>query len=361
MFDVLVVGGGPAGSLSAILLSKKGYNVLIAEEHASPGFPVQCAGLISERCFEEYSKYVSSIKKTVEKRIDGAFFVSPSGFSLEAKGKAYVIERKLFDRILFEKASFYAETSVKSKVEFGKEIRSGGKKVTAKNILGADGVYSSVAKHFKFERPRIYTCLQVETKFKPLDERYVELYFGKSYSDLFAYVIPLEDTAKLGVICRNGAAERLKKFMKHRCIAGRVGKSTLELIAGAIPDRLVSFVKENVALIGDSAGMVKPYTGGGLNYLLIAAEVLAKNFPNLKNYEKEYRRKLWKEYEAGKLIRKIYSMEEKYLDDIFLALKDFDFSGIDMDNPSTIIKKIPELLRVIKPKNMLRILRMLLS
>ncbi len=335
MADVLIVGGGPAGSLSAIQLGKS-YDVVLVEEHQCPGFPVQCAGLISDKCFEEYSKYCK-IKKAVENEINGAFFFSPSGDYLEARDNAYVIERKILDSMLLEKASDYAKILVKSRFS-----SSNLKKFRSKYIIGADGANSTVARIFEFDRPGVFTALQVETKFEPIDEKYVEIYFGSKFSDeFFAYAIPIGDTARVGVICRNNAKLFLKNLMKHPALRGRIGDSFIELNAGIIPDRLVEFVKNKVVLIGDAAGMVKPYTGGGLYYLLIAADILGKKFPDLDSFQKRYIQTLGRDYKYGLRIRRLYKILS---DDDFNCLvrtfRNFDFSGIHMDHPSTVLSKI---------------------
>ena len=51
-FDVIVVGGGPAGSFTAKHIAAQGFKVLILEEHDLVGEPVNCAGLLSRRAIE---------------------------------------------------------------------------------------------------------------------------------------------------------------------------------------------------------------------------------------------------------------------------------------------------------------------
>jgi len=255
---ILVIGGGPAGSLSAINLGKN-YDVVIAEEHQSPGFPVQCAGLISERCFKAYKKYCN-IKKALENKIKGAFFFSPSGDFLEVKGKAYVIDRRILDLMLFEKASNFAKTFIKTKVKFKDNAVSLGDKTVKPNyIIGADGAYSLTAKTFGFERPEIFVAVQIESRFEAIDENFVEVYLGKRYSkDFFAYAIPIGDTAKIGVVSRRNPMNYLNELInKHPSVKRRVKGCIIDMTFGAIPIGLIDFVKGNVALIGDSAGMVK--------------------------------------------------------------------------------------------------------
>lgn len=348
---ILIAGGGPAGSLSALLLGKEN-DVLLVEEHQSSGFPVQCAGLISDRCFESYSKYCR-IKKALENEIKGAFFFSPSGNFFSAPGKAYVIERKVFDEILFSKASEVANVALKSKVKFnGLKPVVNGREIPAEYIIGADGVNSEVAKAFGFKRPEILTAVQFEVKFEAIDENFVEIYLGRAYSDFFAYAVPLGDTARVGVIAKTNAILYLRNLLeKHPSVSRRFEGSILELNSGLIPLELVEFVKGNVALIGDSAGMVKPHTGGGLYYLLVAAEKLAEAFPNLESYRREFLKEIGKEINLGYRIRRIYGLKDSEIESIVEALKDFDFSGIHMDRPST----------TLSPAVFFRIMKVLLS
>ncbi len=348
---ILVVGAGPAGSLSATLLGKEN-DVAIAEEHQSAGFPVQCAGLISDDCFKKYSNYCK-ISRAVENEINGAFFFSPSGNFFEAEGKAFVIERKILDEMLFVKASEFAEVFVKTKVKFKGEIAIiGSKEVRPDFIIGADGVYSEVARSFGFERPDFYSAIQVEAKFEAMDENFVEIYLGKCYSEFFAYAIPIADTAKIGVIAKRNVSQYLRNLIeKHPSVSKRIKGSVLELNSGLIPADLVDFVKGKVALIGDSAGMVKPYSGGGLFYLLVAAEKLAENFPNLENYKKAFLKELGKEIGMGKKVRNVYNLQDEELEAIVSALKNFEFSDLHMDRPSMLLS----------PKNVFRILKTLFS
>lgn len=344
---ILVVGGGPAGSLSATLLGKEN-DVLLVEEHQSPGFPVQCAGLISDRCFESYRKYCK-IHKALENKIKGAFFFSPSGDYFCAHGDAYVIERKILDEMLMERASEFAKIAIKSKVKFeGSYPVVGDKRISADFIIGADGVNSEVAKTFGFERPKIMTAIQIEAKFEAIDENFVEIYLGRAYSDFFAYAIPLGSTARLGVIAKGNALAYLHNLLKkHPSVSKRFKGSIVELNSGIIPSELVEFVKQRVALIGDSAGMVKPHTGGGLYYLLFAVEKMAERFPKLREFRYEFMKGLGREIGLGKRIRRVYSLEDEDLDKLVKAMKEFDFSKVHMDRPSTFLSPVV-LFRAIK-------------
>ncbi len=352
---VLIVGAGPAGSLSAIELGKR-YDVTLVEEHQSAGFPVQCAGLISQDCYKKLRKF-SDCKLN---EIRGAVFFSPSGkyVELEGKSKAVVIERKILDRDLLAKASENAEVYIKTKFvnaegNKAKLLRFG--EVFTKEydyLIGADGAYSAVAKTFNFERPRIYSAVQVLCKFEPLSDDMVELYFG--FSDFFCYAIPIDDFARIGVISSSNPQPILKRFI--RWLSDRVKSSFIELNTGAIPIGLIDFVKDNIMLIGDSAGMVKPYTGGGLFYLLKAVEKL-EHFPNLEKIRREYLKELSKEYRVGMRILKLYStLKAEDYDYLIEVAKEHGHLAkeLHMDKPSTLLKVLPILAKIVKKPGILK-------
>ncbi len=366
---VLIVGAGPAGSLSAMAIGKK-HDILIVEEHQSAGFPVQCAGLISEDCYGRLRRY----SKCKLNDIRGAFFIAPNGEAVELEGKCrgIVIERKILDRDLLAKASEFAEIWVKSKfvdARNGKaEILQLGNRTTIEfdAMIGADGAYSAVARCFNFERPEILSAVQIECRYEALSDDMVELFFGKSYSDgFFAYAIPLDENARVGVVSRSNPKFYLENLIKKHPSASRriVSSKIIELNAGAIPVGLVDFVKDNIALIGDSAGMVKPYTGGGLFYLLRATEILKETFPNLRKFKEEYLKSIGREISFGMKIYRLYSkLEDEDYNYIVRMAKDHTHLAkeLHMDCPSTLLRVLPTIIKIVrKPKLLKKLLSVL--
>ena len=359
--EILIVGGGPAGSLAALKLSEKSEidSIKVIEEHQAAGFPVQCAGLISDECYEGLKRFS---RRCLVNRINGAFFFSPDGDYIELMGKrkGVVIERKILDVELLSKASETADVLMKTK--FVGSSRKGAKIIQNSQekylkydyLIGADGANSKVAVEFSFSKPDFYSALQVEATFEALDERMVELYFGSRYSDgFFAYAIPIEKgLARIGVVSKSNPLTFLKNLLsKHPSVSKRFKGGYLELNAGLIPIGLNEIAEGNVCLIGDSAGMVKPYTGGGLYYHLIAAQVLGKTFPDLELYKKEYMEKMGREYSFGSKILKLYSvLSDNDYNELVRLGKDLDFSKLDMDRPSSILRILPHLIRSMAPK-----------
>ncbi len=54
MRDVVVIGAGPAGSITARILAEAGHDVLVLEEHDVIGAPVHCTGLLGFDAFDEF-------------------------------------------------------------------------------------------------------------------------------------------------------------------------------------------------------------------------------------------------------------------------------------------------------------------
>ncbi|TFG71093.1 MAG: NAD(P)/FAD-dependent oxidoreductase, partial [Methanomassiliicoccus sp.] len=73
--EVLIIGAGPTGSTAAGCLADH-HDVMIIEEHDTPGLPIQCAGLITPRAMPEFAR------GSLINKIRGAKIHSPLGFTL---------------------------------------------------------------------------------------------------------------------------------------------------------------------------------------------------------------------------------------------------------------------------------------
>ena len=103
-YDVIVIGAGPAGCAAASECARQGLSTLCIEEHGTIGYPVQCAGLLSNAAFAECR--VS--ERPVLNRVSGARVVSGlgSGILIDAKTpKAVVADRGSLDREMAEAAA----------------------------------------------------------------------------------------------------------------------------------------------------------------------------------------------------------------------------------------------------------------
>ena len=103
MHDVIVIGAGPAGLHAARLLSERGLDVIVLEEHEAVGRPVHCTGILAREAFDEFGL----ARDTILNPLTAARFVSPgrARFHLSPGSvEAVVVDRVVFDARLAERA-----------------------------------------------------------------------------------------------------------------------------------------------------------------------------------------------------------------------------------------------------------------
>jgi len=363
VYDIVVVGGGPAGATAARVAAEKGISVLLVEEHPRVGRPVRCTGLLSRRGLTEAG--VSS--KAILREVRGAFVHAPNGYRLKIEApeaRAYVLDRETFDRELVAEAKRRgAELWTASKAVGTRDgeleiVREGQRvRVKARLIIGADGPRSRVAGWSGLGEPEelIYS-LQAELPRRPEREEFVELFFGKDIaSGFFAWAVPSSPgTMRVGL-------GTMQKEMLRGCFARLMDRFTegpIMVNGGLIPlGPPPRTVADRVILVGDAAAQAKPTSGGGLYTGIvcakIAGEVAARavrggdtSIKTLEEYERRWRGKLGKELRFGMLAHRLFaSLSDDELSRIIAALDDPEILEIiaeygDIDYPSLLIKEI---------------------
>lgn len=334
--DVIVVGAGPSGCITSEIIAKKGFEVLVLEEHEEIGKPVQCTGLVSKRIGKIPNQIiVNKIKKA-------KFFCFEKSFEIKSKENIFVIDREKYDK-------FRAENARKAGVIFKLGTRfldfKNNKAITTKGIyqtkilVGADGPNSTVAKVSGLELPKsLFYALQVNT-FGNFEKECVELWFSPEISkDFFAWVVPEnEEVARVGLITKENPNSHLQKFLRKKVGKTKITKKLGDVIRIGLIEKSVA---DNVMLIGDAACQIKPFSAGGLVYGKIGAEHAAracikaleeKDFSEkffLENYEKKWKKELTWPIKKGLILKKIFSQisNNKILFDIFLGFKIYNLA-----------------------------------
>ncbi len=95
-YDVVVVGGGPAGAIAARTAASKGLKTLLVEKRSSIGDPVRCGEGLNQAVCKEFG-----IKPTEYfNRTDFFDYISPGGKVIRFNSPSYTIDRRLFDKDL---------------------------------------------------------------------------------------------------------------------------------------------------------------------------------------------------------------------------------------------------------------------
>jgi len=289
MHDVAIVGGGPAGLLTARRCAEAGLDVVLFEEHAVLGEPTHCTGIISL----ETAALAKIPDEIVLGRFKRAKLVSPGGAVCEVSWTAsgseeiLVMDRGQFDRGLAELArSAGAAIRTGARVDSvevddqGVTLDVGGESVRARACVLACGVSYRLHRQLGFGLPsQLVHTAQVEVDAAPADA--VELYFGREVApDGFLWVVPIRrgnhPRLKVGVLARGDAGACLSRFLESPRLWSRLRSSPRRVIRRLLPlEPAPQTAAERVLLVGDAGGFTKPTTGGGIYYSLLTASLAA--------------------------------------------------------------------------------------
>lgn len=344
IYDIIIVGGGAVGLFLAKEFSLRGNSVLLLEKNKKIGQKA-CSGLVSYHIFDYIPK--EDFDKFLDIKIEGAkLWIEKESFYF--KGKALVLDREKFDNYLFEEAKKSGVDillgkkviNVKEKKVIVEIVLEGGQTLKGKIIAGCDGVNSTIVKKcgFPIQKKFLLGTMCYEEKTSKVSDNYVELFFSKKFPGFFSWRIPRKKSVEWGLAVRKEKKpiKKLKDFLTEKEIKVNNFKGAF------IPYfPLKKTAKGRVFLCGDSAGQIKPYTGGGIIYGFHCAKIAVKTIsdfenPNLWQYEKAWRKSLMKEVFFGNFLKKCYLFPNfiKKIGLNFLKNR----QKLDQDSPSSVFR-----------------------
>jgi digeranylgeranylglycerophospholipid reductase len=351
-YDVIVVGAGPAGLASAKSAVDHGAKVMVIEDHAAIGTPVQCGESLALSSIEELGlKPDPSFVANDDVRIIRMF--SPNKKKIELimpKGKktpGVILERKMFEKLLAVKiansgAHIYTKTPAIGvlknngyvtgvKLKHIDEVRE----VKSKVVIAADGPSSKIA---KWAGMKIYSdvkkfasCAQFQLANVDIDPKISEIYLGKVAPGGGFWILPKrKGFANVGLgIAGNDpktALAYLREFVEKD---GRLRNgSIIEFNVGPVPvgGAVKKMVGDGIMVVGDAARQVNPATGGGMKFGIragiIAGEVAANAVKSgdfsakfLRAYEKQWNKEFARRFKAFEIFKElIEEMPDEKLD-----------------------------------------------
>jgi len=322
--DVLVVGGGPAGSAAARAAAKQGAKTILVEEHEEIGAPVQCA--------EGIGKYLIPFlpfkipPEQLKWKIKGMTFWADD-ILIERNGgiwSGYTINRKEWDQWLASLAKKEgADIKLNSKLvdlqckdDYQVDsavIESNGKKyeIHPKIVIAADGVQSTVVERLNIRKKNKQDIGEVKSyELKNINLKYPnhdQLFSGDFAPNAYAYIFPISNKrANIGIgkiyDTKNNMESLYNKFIEIPFVKKQIKNA--EIVTeknGYAPVRYTDneWVYGNIMLVGDVANQnFKPFIEGNLPGIIcgdIAGKISAqsiKNIENLHRYKKSVYKKI---------------------------------------------------------------------
>jgi geranylgeranyl reductase family protein len=319
IYDVAIVGAGPAGSTSAAFCAKNGLRTIVLERETFPREKV-CGDCVNPSCWPVLRRLevAEKVRAARHARLDFVEFIDLRGRTLhvrlpEGENAEIAIKRSLFDFILLERArELGAEVRERSVVRGIRrttpdapwELTTSDATITARLVIAADGRNSSVGRLLGLSPPigRDRVALQAHIPLpRDFGNRIVLQFLPGGYSGQ----APVNDRElNLCLVGRPAALPELQKWAVERfhLAPEKQWRTVTPLTRRSIPP-----AHSSLFFIGDAARVVEPFTGEGIFYALNGGEIAAEMISRLagganplvvrqqfrRAYAAMYRGRLW--------------------------------------------------------------------
>lgn len=285
IYDVIVAGGGPAGSAAARTAAMRGLDVLILEKSPFPRYK-PCGGALSLKALSMLDCLLPP--GIQERKITGARVHYRDLVAERHKGYeiACLINRSAFDQHLLEKALLSGARAMTEKVL---DFRDSGELVSVQTKEGiyksrflvvASGCQDALKKKIAGPESRESMGLCLVSEIETEEERIVEslgsaldIYFGVAEGG-YGWIFPHRGYCSVGIGGLSSSLphprQAMRRFLRENGFP-EGSRISGHLIPQGGNKRRVA--RGRVLLAGDAAGLVDPFTGEGIYYALASGKI----------------------------------------------------------------------------------------
>jgi digeranylgeranylglycerophospholipid reductase len=294
-YDVVIIGGGPAGSMVALSAAEGGLATLMVERDPVIGSPVRCAEGVDEKGLSEF---FAPKPEWVSATIDSYALMAPDGTKVEmavGESRGFILERLVFDRMIALEAASKGAKVLTAVEAVGMSGYEGGFRtvslsncerkwdVRARIVVAADGVESRAARwaglDTKASPHDMETCAQVTLAGIEFEPNMFRMYFTNEFAPKgYAWLFPKgKGTANvgLGISGEIAAGKKPSRYLDAFLAKHFPDASVVSQTVGGVPcsGGIKKLTADGIMVCGDAAHMANPITGGGIINGMISGRI----------------------------------------------------------------------------------------
>ncbi|HUN92881.1 MAG TPA: geranylgeranyl reductase family protein [Burkholderiaceae bacterium] len=305
-FDVIVVGAGPAGALTAYELGRRGLRTVLLEKHRLPREKT-CGGGLTHKVLDVVPFDLAPVIERTITTVALSWRLKGASILKSANPLIHFIRRHRFDAFLVEQAVSTGHVELVdgtgvSRIDAGDDeavVQTPSGAFAARYVVGADGANGIVARSFGLLSGRVLLPA-VECEFA-VDSATMDAWTDRVGIDVgtlpggYGWVFPKGEHLNVGVGCfaPSTGSNRLVAQYERDHFKYWLPKATMSSRRGAVlPLRPpgAPIQQRRILLVGDAAGLVEAFTGEGIYWALRSgklaarsiAEALAPGAPSLR-------------------------------------------------------------------------------
>lgn len=279
-FDVVIVGGGPAGLICAERLSKTDLSVILLEKDNIFGDKV-CAGGLTRKDL----MVIDPPKDIFAHIVHDTALHSPSRHShahTPVDPIVVTVDRKdlgRWQRSLLDGTSVQVRTNSKViEVKNDQIVLKGGEKIAYTHLVGADGYASVVRRFLGFPQEKKMQAIQYMVPMEDLEPKLEIFLDSKYFSSWYGWIFPHDKKICVGCGCdpRYHSPQKMKKRFHQWLEKKGIDISNAEYQSSPISFDFRGLRFNNIYLVGDAAGIGSGLTGEGIYQSLVTGVEVAE-------------------------------------------------------------------------------------